>query len=615
MKPAALAAALAALLLPASAGAAGLRFSEPAQLPHGDPKASGFMAGGEPSLAFDPAGDGHVYVTAPQGIPAAAGALLNGAPLQGVGFWASDDHGRTFPRSGVTGSALGGGDSDVEVLADHKLLVADLEAAAAAICTSTDFAATFPDCDGGLALNQQGPDNDREWLTRANKPGVVYLTYHDFVAGVPIIENSTDSGRSFTPCGLILDGKGPAAKTYSPLGGTLVSKPVVDAAENVYVEFTTPDSTALPLGARLNHLYMGVSKGPCSGKGDTTFSNYVIYENPGADLARIFQAEAIDGAGQLYVLAGGKISADSPEGMWLFTSTDKGRTWSAPIQVNPPDVKASVFPAIAGGPAKGEIAFTWLGTTTSGDPNTQANQWRYYAGESLDGGGTFAIAPVDKDPLHYGDVCTQGIFCGLIPGQPGNRNLADFASVAVDPQDGCPALALPGDPYNRPDQPDGADNGRSSAYYSRVTDAAGCLTKANSGQPASTISGVPGTTCVDKAAPRVRARKARRLRNGRLRISGTATDRGCGAKGRGRVRRVQVAVARRAGRRCRFVTRAGRLTKARSCRRPVLLKPRGRVRWTLTVKRPLPRGRYSVYVRASDRAGNRSAIRAVRLKA
>src|SRR4051812_4810834 len=237
--------ALGALALAAASASAALRFSAPVQLPHGDPHGTPYLAGGEPSLAFDPAGDGHVYVTAPQGIPAAAGGALGGNS-QGVAYWASDDHGLTWPRSGLTGTGEGGGDSDVEVLRDHSVLVADLEAAAADICISHDFAHSFPDCANGVTTNQEGPENDREWLTRGTRPGEVYLTYHDFTAGFPIIERSTDGGLHFTPCGTIIDPQGPAAKTYTPSGGTLVSKPVIDGAGTIYVEFTTPDQTASP---------------------------------------------------------------------------------------------------------------------------------------------------------------------------------------------------------------------------------------------------------------------------------------------------------------------------------------------------------------------------------
>ena len=238
--------ALAALALPASASA-GVAFSPPQQLPHGDPTAHPFYSGGEPSIAFDPSGDGHVYVTAPQGIPTKAGSVVGSDADQGVSAWASGNFGQSFDTNVLTGAGNGGGDSDVEVLTDHTVLVADLEAAATDICTSHDFAKTFPDCSGGIATNQQGPENDREWLTRGTKPGEVYLTYHDFAAGFPIIERSTDGGQNFTPCGTIIDPSGPAAQNYTPQGGTLVSKPVVGKDGTVYVEFATPDQTASPL--------------------------------------------------------------------------------------------------------------------------------------------------------------------------------------------------------------------------------------------------------------------------------------------------------------------------------------------------------------------------------
>src|ERR1700756_1997689 len=127
---------------PAAAGS--LAFSDPQQLPHGNPAQHPYYSGGEPSIAFDPSGDGHVYVTAPQGIPVAVGNALGVSDAsQGVGFWGSADHALSFPIFQNTGSGIGGGDSDVEVLSDHTVLTADLEAVAAAICTSKDFGQSF----------------------------------------------------------------------------------------------------------------------------------------------------------------------------------------------------------------------------------------------------------------------------------------------------------------------------------------------------------------------------------------------------------------------------------------------------------------------------------------
>jgi hypothetical protein len=599
---------LAACLAPA-AHAGSLAFGPLDQLPNGDPAKHPYWSGAEPSIAFDPSGDGHVYVSAPQFIPTAVDHALGAGPDSefGAAAWASGDHGVSWPFAVNTGAANGGGDTDVEVADDHSVYVADLEAVATDICTSHDFGKTFEDCDQGLASNQQGPENDREWLTRG-PGGVLYLTYHDFAGGFPIIERSTDGGKSFAPCGTIIDPAGPAAQNYTPTGGTLVSKPVVGKDGTVYVEFTEPDATAPPIGANLNHMYMAVAKGGCTGT--TVFKDSVIYEDPGADLANIFDTDAIDGGGQLYVLLGGKLS-DGEKGtnLYLFTSADGGEHWTH-VRVNPPDLQANVLPAIAGGRAKGEALLGWFGSP-SDDPNDTKAVWSYYAAATYDGGQTFNSVRVGDGPVHYGDICTQGVFCGLVPGQPSNRNLADFSSAAVDPANGCGALAVPADPYNRPDQPDGANNNDSSAYVARQPDDGSCFTSATAGKAASEVGGgaaSPGTSgsgttgggCLDRVAPRSSAARSRGAS-----VVGRTSDRGCRAKGRGHVSRVAVAIARRsADGRCRFVAASGRLGKPRSCSRRRYLRAHGTRRWSVRLAHRLARGRYVAWVRARDAAGN-----------
>lgn len=107
--------------------------------------------------------------------------------------------------------------------------------------------------------------------------------------------------------------------------------------------------------------------------------------------------------------------------------------------------------------------------------------------------------------------------------------------------------------------------------------------------------------CSDAAAPVSRfARRGARLSRRGLRLSGRVRDRGCGG-----VRRVQVSVARRSGRRCAFLRPNRRFTRARSCRRAVYLNARGTRTWRLAMDVRLPAGTYVIRVRAVDRAGNR----------
>jgi hypothetical protein len=463
-------AALAAVT-PAVAGStsAAPKFTKPVMLAK--------WSGGEPSISLDPKNPNNIYVVAPQFVPAFANQLIGGPTpaTNGVGFWASYNGGRSFTVSRNIGSTTGGGDSDVEVGSDGTIYVADLEATAAAICVSHDKGNTWNSgnavsaadkCDT-VTTNQQGPENDRQWLTIGHgQQDTVYLTYHDFAAGFPIIERSDDGGGTFAPCGSIIDPSSPAGQNYSPTNGTLVAKPVIDNAGRMFVEVTEPPTVAPPVGASLNTLMIAVADKGCSY--GTVFKNYPIYSDPGADLGKIFNSVTVDRGGNVYVIAGGKTKAGQTNtNVWLFVSHDHGVHWSAPIRVNTPNLKANVMPAVVGGLKANEVAVGWFGTSDSPDPNYQKSQWRYYVATSFDGGKHFGQTTVTPKPIHYGDICTQGVFCGLIPGQPSNRNLADFDSMIVDPRTGELIVAFPGDPYNRPDMPNGPNSFSSNAYVIR----------------------------------------------------------------------------------------------------------------------------------------------------
>ena len=86
--------------------------------------------------------------------------------------------------------------------------------------------------------------------------------------------------------------------------------------------------------------------------------------------------------------------------------------------------------------------------------------------------------------------------------------------------------------------------------------------------PAGGGSGPPAT-CADATRPKATLSKAS-AKQRKLRLSGRASDAGCSS-----LARVDVAISRKAGRRCRFVTAAGRLTKARKCSKRVFAAREG----------------------------------------
>ena len=118
------------------------------------------------------------------------------------------------------------------------------------------------------------------------------------------------------------------------------------------------------------------------------------------------------------------------------------------------------------------------------------------------------------------------------------------------------------------------------------------------------VVGAPGTSnCLDNRPPRVRLTRARASRRG-ISLRGTASDRGCGRGGRGRVTRVHVAVGRRVGSRCRYLRSSRRFGRRVPCRRVGYVRARGTRRWRLAFRRSLRGGRYFVRVRAVDSRGN-----------
>ena len=144
--------------------------------------------------------------------------------------------------------------------------------------------------------------------------------------------------------------------------------------------------------------------------------------------------------------------------------------------------------------------------------------------------------------------------------------------------------------------------------------------------PAGLIAAAPrARRCRDRIRP-TSGFKRSALRGSRssLKLSGVASDRGCGARGRGKVSHVLVAVARRYGKRtfkCRYLQklpgadRTDRLRLGRKVpcrRRPPWITAAGTDKWRYDIRARLPRGRYNIRVRAVDSATNWEIKRAGR---
>lgn len=116
---------------------------------------------------------------------------------------------------------------------------------------------------------------------------------------------------------------------------------------------------------------------------------------------------------------------------FVATSTDRGVSWSAPIDLGAAfGVANSVFPEVVAGD-NGRAAVAFLGTTGTGPvygtDTTLPVEWHLYVATTYDGGQTWTtVDATPDDPVQRGAVCTQGTTCSA------GRNLLDFNDVTID---------------------------------------------------------------------------------------------------------------------------------------------------------------------------------------
>src|SRR3954454_14763173 len=166
--------------------------------------------------------------------------------------------------------------------------------------------------------------------------------------------------------------------------------------------------------------------------------------------------------------------------------------------------------------------------------------------------------------------------------------------------DRCQALAFYQDTHlaNDPSRDPSFDQGAPRSPYQEVfayrADVAGAGNNPACAAPPKPDQGAPfvnpqGKPCTPSAPVTSITRNSIRGRGRRLQMSGTSRDLACrGKKARGKVKRVEVAVGKKTGRRCRFFRGNGKFARKRLCSRPVsvrarLLMPRGgKTRWSFS---------------------------------
>ena len=135
----------------------------------------------------------------------------------------------------------------------------------------------------------------------------------------------------------------------------------------------------------------------------------------------------------------------------------------------------------------------------------------------------------------------------------------------------------------------------------RNNDTAGLCPSGNPPAAAAFLPANAAANCGAKVAPASRVAGRDPATRRRLKFRGRATDTGCGH----RVNTVRVSISRRlAHQKCRFLLGNKRFSSPRSCKRTTYLPATGRGSFSFARKLELPKGRYVIWTRGIDAAGN-----------
>jgi hypothetical protein len=127
--------------------------------------------------------------------------------------------------------------------------------------------------------------------------------------------------------------------------------------------------------------------------------------------------------------------------------------------------------------------------------------------------------------------------------------------------------------------------------------------------PAPATTAPSPATCTDLTRPRSRSASTAKVASRSHVLRGTALDGGCSNSS---VALVSVSISLRQGKRCRYVARGARMTRATTCKAH-WVSATGTRAWSLRLPKRMPHGSYQILTRAVDAAGNVERAHARRL--
>jgi hypothetical protein len=616
-------AAAVALAAPVSASAAPLTFQGPQYVDPG-------LAGGEPLVLADTLHRTLLYTSHEGTTHLYRPGLVTTQPTfetnyrDQVNMWTSKDNGATWQFVNYQGTGFSTDPSKNAGFSDPDL-TQDL--GGRIYNTGIDLAndAVFSSNDGGFSWDRGTPqchDGDRPWLAGGKKDEVFMGTNaqepdQGSGSGHQVFQ-STDGGNTCPLTGIPASGTLPTGD-WTGVGKLYYSR----VSDRVVEPMLTHDANG-----KLNGIGVDTwSRGDAAFKPAGTIPTSTLFSH--------WPAIALDSADNLYLVwdTNERNPADTtgcqngaaplPNRVLLAVSHDLGKTWSAPMTIAAPASTRVLWPWVAAGD-RGKISVVWYQLNKVADPDcAPADTQTYLYDANITGADNPATARVTVvnaagRSLHAGGLCQAGTTC-VATGQ--DRRLGDFFTNSVDAR-GCVMIAS-GD-TERTDPVTGGQLPTSLPVILRqssgppLVGTGDCSQGLPNAPPSSLAVNVAPRApaagqarCPDHTPPRSKFdRHGVHASRGHLVLSGTSRDRDftCGARRAriaGIVAQVKVSVSRPAGHhRCRFLMATGSFNAPRNCLRTSYLPARGTSNWHFDFATYFAPGRYKLWVRGIDQAGN-----------
>src|SRR6476619_6550636 len=325
----------------------------------------------------------------------------------------------------------GGGDTDIAVDDQGYHYFVDLEGL-------VNLGTSVSNDDGNTwrknPLAVQNVAVDRQWYAIDNGPttsaadNTIFLGFHETAVGTFIYSSPGSTGPADPVGGLVWQ----SSSANAP-------QPIADDATCAQLRFDPVYRDLYYACNEGNHIRMTVGHVAPGQRTGIVYRNIALPASPGGGgPGHLFPAMAVDKAGNVYAAW----IDTNDNNVYYSYSNDQGTSWSSPVQVNTaPAVTNEFIWAQAG--ANGTLALSWLGTDTAGQPDSFPNwaddpngatsvKWYGYLGGLTKANSAYATIAQQRfteKPMHYGQICNQGIGCTV---SGGDRQMADYFGFNID---------------------------------------------------------------------------------------------------------------------------------------------------------------------------------------